>query len=49
MSNSAGKKRAGEWRHLVAIYQEPSRGRAIWQIINTLLPHALLGVSIGPA
>jgi len=30
------------WRHIVAKYQQPSAGRATWQIINTLVPYGAL-------
>ena len=31
-----------EWKTIVATYQKPSAPRALWQIINTLVPYALL-------
>jgi len=31
-----------EWKEIVAKYQQPSRGLAIWQIVNTLGPYVLL-------
>ena len=31
-----------EWRKIVAEFQKPSTGRALWQIVNTLGPYALL-------
>ena len=34
--------RALDWKKLVAPYQNPSRTKAAWQIINTLGPYALL-------
>ena len=30
------------WRECVAAYQQPSTKRAVWQLINTLVPYALL-------
>jgi omega-6 fatty acid desaturase (delta-12 desaturase) len=30
------------WKAIVARFQEPSRGRAVWQIINTFIPYMLL-------
>ena len=30
------------WKKIVARYQKPSAGRAVWQIINTLVPYAAL-------
>ncbi len=34
--NSAG------WKEVVACYRRPSRGRATWQLVNTLIPYAAL-------
>jgi len=31
-----------DWKKLVAPYERPSRGRAVWQIINTLVPYVAL-------
>src|SRR5687768_4273773 len=30
------------WKEIVAKYQEPSTPRAVWQIVNTLVPYAAL-------
>jgi omega-6 fatty acid desaturase (delta-12 desaturase) len=30
------------WKQIVARYQKPSAGRAVWQIVNTLAPYVLL-------
>lgn len=30
------------WRSIVAKYQQPSTKRAVWQLVNTLVPYALL-------
>ena len=30
------------WKHIVETYQEPSTPRAVWQMVNTLGPYALL-------
>jgi acyl-lipid omega-6 desaturase (Delta-12 desaturase) len=30
------------WKEIVAKYQQPSTARALWQIVNTLVPYALL-------
>jgi omega-6 fatty acid desaturase (delta-12 desaturase) len=30
------------WKEIVSRYQKPSLGRALWQIINTLIPYAAL-------
>lgn len=32
------------WRQVVLRYQQPSRWRAIWQLVNTLVPYAALWV-----
>ena len=31
-----------DWKKIVARYQTPSMGRAIWQLVNTLVPYAAL-------
>jgi omega-6 fatty acid desaturase (delta-12 desaturase) len=31
-----------EWKRIVAEFQKPSTGRALWQIVNTLGPYSLL-------
>src|SRR2546425_12443166 len=31
-----------DWKKIVAKYQKPSAPRAVWQIVNTLVPYALL-------
>jgi acyl-lipid omega-6 desaturase (Delta-12 desaturase) len=41
-SNTSGQSSASDWKHIVARYQTPSRLRAWWQIINTLVPFAAL-------
>src|SRR5437773_5378384 len=30
------------WKEIVAKYQQPSTPRAVWQIVNTLVPYGLL-------
>lgn len=35
---------SGEWKKIVAEFQKPSTGRAVWQIVNTLVPYILLWV-----
>ncbi len=30
------------WRNIVEKCQQPSAGRAFWQLVNTLVPYALL-------
>jgi omega-6 fatty acid desaturase (delta-12 desaturase) len=32
------------WKDIVARFQKPSTGRAVWQIVNSLVPYALLWV-----
>ena len=36
----------GGWKEIVARYQKPSAGRAIWQLVNTLVPYAGLWVAM---
>ena len=36
MENKKTHKSVAEWKELVAEYQQPHLGRAIWQIVNTL-------------
>ena len=31
-----------DWKDIVARYQKPTLGRSVWQIVNTLVPYALL-------
>src|SRR5687768_11795717 len=31
-----------EWKEIVAEYQKPELGRALWQMVNTLGPYAVL-------
>lgn len=33
---------ASTWKDIVAKYQRPSLGRGLWQIVNTIVPYALL-------
>lgn len=35
-----------KWKEVVARYQKPSVGRAAWQLVNTLVPYALLWVAM---
>ena len=45
MSESSQRKSQidiGVWKEIVAKYQQPSLPRALWQIVNTLGPYALL-------
>ena len=35
-------KDTADWKRIVAKYQQPSVARASWQIVNTLVPYALL-------
>ena len=39
---SKSQPNAAEWKKIVVQYQKPSAARASWQIINTLVPYALL-------
>ena len=32
------------WRRIIEKYRQPSTGRALWQIVNTFIPYALLWV-----
>ena len=34
-----------EWKAIVAEYQQPSLPRAIWQMVNTLVPFGCFGIS----
>lgn len=38
----ATSPKISEWKEIVSRFQEPSTGRATWQIVNTLVPYALL-------
>jgi acyl-lipid omega-6 desaturase (Delta-12 desaturase) len=42
--NQTDQPSIAEWKEIVAKYQEPSVWRATWQIVNTLVPYALLWV-----
>ena len=33
---------ASAWKEIVARYQKPAIGRAVWQIVNTLVPYAVI-------
>jgi acyl-lipid omega-6 desaturase (Delta-12 desaturase) len=35
-----------EWRRIIEKYREPSTSRAVWQIVNTFVPYALLWVAM---
>ena len=41
-SVSSGESQAdiSRWKEIVARYQKPSAGRAVWQLVNTLVPYA---------
>lgn len=41
-STSTSGADAARWKKIVAKYQQPSAARASWQIVNTLVPYALL-------
>src|SRR6266511_2096411 len=34
--------RTSAWKETVAKYQKPAIGRSVWQIVNTLVPYAVL-------
>ncbi|MBP9903713.1 MAG: fatty acid desaturase [Verrucomicrobiota bacterium] len=48
MKNDSRETRAGtesdtaDWKKIVVRYQTPSTGRAIWQVVNTLVPYGAL-------
>ena len=46
MENTKIKKSVSEWKALVAEFQKPHRGRAWWQVINTVGSVILLWVAI---
>ncbi len=41
-TNSKNETTVAEWKAIIAKYQQPSVGRATWQIINTYVPYAVL-------
>jgi omega-6 fatty acid desaturase (delta-12 desaturase) len=41
-SQSGHRTEVAAWKAIVAKYQKPSTGRALWQIVNTLGPYVLL-------
>src|SRR5689334_19899864 len=38
----AGQTSTSAWKEIVARYQKPSVGRAVWQIVNTIVPYVAL-------
>ena len=45
MKNAApagGQADTADWKKVVAQYQKPSTPRALWQVVNTLVPYAVL-------
>ena len=45
MKNAAqagGQADTATWKRVVAEYQKPSTPRALWQVVNTLVPYGLL-------
>jgi omega-6 fatty acid desaturase (delta-12 desaturase) len=40
--STQGKSSVAAWKDIVAKYQQPSIGRALWQMVNTLGPYALV-------
>ncbi|HWH70361.1 MAG TPA: hypothetical protein VNT26_13325, partial [Candidatus Sulfotelmatobacter sp.] len=41
-SGSKTKTNTPAWKKIVTKYQEPSVGRGLWQVVNTLVPYAAL-------
>ena len=41
-AGASGRVDPAAWKDIVARYQRPSTGRALWQIINTIVPYSLL-------
>src|ERR1041385_9475288 len=39
---SEQKTSPSHWKRIVARYQTPANGRAIWQLVNTLVPYGML-------
>lgn len=39
-----GQPEQADWKKIVALYQKPSTARASWQIVNTVVPYALIWV-----
>ncbi|HXR05830.1 MAG TPA: fatty acid desaturase [Candidatus Acidoferrum sp.] len=42
LSEGSPQPDTAEWKRIVASYQNPSAPRALWQIVNTLVPYGLL-------
>lgn len=42
LTQGEGQPEVAVWKQIVAKYQQPSLPRALWQIVNTLVPYALL-------
>ncbi|MGA2555120.1 MAG: fatty acid desaturase [Verrucomicrobiota bacterium] len=42
LSEARPQPDTAEWKRIVASYQIPSAPRALWQLVNTLVPYALL-------
>jgi omega-6 fatty acid desaturase (delta-12 desaturase) len=42
LAEPEGRTDTSAWKQIVARYQKPSFGRAVWQIANTLVPYATL-------
>ncbi len=38
----SGKTSISGWKEIVARYQKPSVGRAVWQMVNTIIPYGVL-------
>ena len=42
LTRGAGPADTPAWKALVASYQTPAIGRSVWQVVNTLVPYAVL-------
>ncbi len=42
LKNTKSQTDVAAWKKIVVKYQEPSTARAIWQIVNTIVPYGLL-------
>jgi acyl-lipid omega-6 desaturase (Delta-12 desaturase) len=42
MMNGEGSNETAAWKKIVVKYQQPSRWRGVWQIVNSLAPYAAL-------
>jgi omega-6 fatty acid desaturase (delta-12 desaturase) len=42
LAKDEGRADTSAWKKIVARYQKPAIGRSVWQIVNTLVPYAVL-------